>query len=212
MALCFLPWEPVLLVLIPHTAGEERLQSAALGLFHCSELDARAWFRIYILILHVHLGGTWMWHHFTGLEQRLGQQLFYNKFSQMPFTPHLPSFVLFSSLEGAVTDGELFPTCPQCITTLCAEEFAVASFITGHYQGPCYSKVLPKDLLTEIKRFEYLFAICNDVSSLALKALLASFIARRGWFYSKFKTHCWYELDTNFRSRLFLTLLGSLEC
>lgn len=45
-------------MLIPHTAGEERLQSAALGLFHCSELDARAWFRIYILILHVHLGGT----------------------------------------------------------------------------------------------------------------------------------------------------------
>lgn len=44
-------------MLIPDTAGAA-LQSAAHGLFHCSELDARAWFRIYILILHVHLGGT----------------------------------------------------------------------------------------------------------------------------------------------------------
>lgn len=70
----------------------------------------------------------------------------------MPFTPHLPSFVLFSTLERAVTDGELFPTCPQCITTLCAEEFAVASFIPGHYQGSYSSKVLPKDLLTRDKK------------------------------------------------------------
>lgn len=42
VALCSLPWEPVLLVLIADIAGEERLQSAAQGLFHCSELDARA--------------------------------------------------------------------------------------------------------------------------------------------------------------------------
>lgn len=79
-----------------------------------------------------------------------------------------------------MTDGELFLTCPQCIAMLCAEGFAVASFIKGHYQGSCYSKVLLKDLLTEIKRLQYLFAICNDVSSLALKALLASFIAQWG--------------------------------
>lgn len=98
----------------------------------------------------------------------------------MPFIPHIPSCVLFSSLERAGTDEELLPTCPQCITMPCAEEFAVASFIVGCYQGFCFSKVLPKDLLTEIERFEYLFAICNAISSLALKALLSSFIARWG--------------------------------
>lgn len=75
---------------------------------------------------------------------------------------------------------ELLPTCPQCITMPCAEEFAVASFIVGCYQGSCFSKVLPNNLLTEIKGLEYLFAICNDVSSLALKALLSSFIAQWG--------------------------------
>lgn len=42
VALCSLPWEPVLLVLIADIAGEERLQSAAQGLLHCSELNARA--------------------------------------------------------------------------------------------------------------------------------------------------------------------------
>lgn len=40
------------------TAGEERPPSAAQGLFHCSQLDARAYFRLYILILHVLPGGT----------------------------------------------------------------------------------------------------------------------------------------------------------
>lgn len=58
MALCSLPWQPVLLVLIADLAGEERLLRAAQGLFHCPQPDARAWFRIYILILHVLLGGA----------------------------------------------------------------------------------------------------------------------------------------------------------
>lgn len=42
VALCSLPWEPVLLGLIADIAGEERLQSAVQGLFNCSELYARA--------------------------------------------------------------------------------------------------------------------------------------------------------------------------
>lgn len=42
VALCSLPREPGLLVLIADIAGEERLQSAAQGLLHCSQLDARA--------------------------------------------------------------------------------------------------------------------------------------------------------------------------
>lgn len=42
VALCSLPREPVLLVLIGDSAGEERLLSAAQGLFHCPQLDARA--------------------------------------------------------------------------------------------------------------------------------------------------------------------------
>lgn len=58
VALCSLPWESVLLVLIPDIAAEDRLQSAAQGLLHCSGFDARAWFRVSILILHVLLGGT----------------------------------------------------------------------------------------------------------------------------------------------------------
>lgn len=41
VALCSLPWQPALLVLIADTAGGERLLSAAQGLFHCSQLDAR---------------------------------------------------------------------------------------------------------------------------------------------------------------------------
>lgn len=42
MALCSLPWQPVLLVLIADLAGEERLLRAAQGLFHCPQPDARA--------------------------------------------------------------------------------------------------------------------------------------------------------------------------
>lgn len=58
VVLCSLPWEPVLLVLIADIAAEERLQSTSQGLFHCSELGAKASLRLYILILHVLLGGT----------------------------------------------------------------------------------------------------------------------------------------------------------
>lgn len=59
-----------------------------------------------------------------------------------------------------MTSGELFSVRPQSITVYCLEEFSVASFITGYYQGSHYSQVLSKD--SELKMHAYLFASCSD--------------------------------------------------
>lgn len=186
------------LVAVPTVLGQNSVEGSFWVVF--------CW-RIYSLTLHLHL----RYHHFTLLEQRLGYKYFYDKFSQVSFThKHTPFWPLLLSGKGS----DRWKTVLWVSSVHhCFEEFSIASFITGCYWGSHYSQVLSKD--SELKRHEYLFASCSDVASCdlrALKALPASFVAWWAWFYSKFKHHCWYELDTNSRSRLFKTCPGALEC